>query len=955
LQKNWIRTVPCRCRKTIKAYARELDVVHGKAMDFPTGGIPRFQVLFAVQATKPVVGPDSTRYERVPDLQYAFVADSPNFNAGSVKRRSGLDRVDVAKSPEPKPTEFSYPFDISTSMVLDQDAMKVKVLVVTRDKTSKAFVDTFSAAYAKSGVRFWALAEKDDTKMYVRLNRTEDFVTLPSWLAYSSSPLKMSVLLGEKTVSSQMFSMNSVVTCRTDSCVVCWDFVDHPHCHDNTTFAIVTSLPLTILFLMFIYLRTLVLGLIWIIRTTLLLIKFLILLPFRCVRWICSKLWGDSFGRPRSTSGMMLRVMSILVIFIKFAAGDIATAEPPMNIGFFKCDELVFLDSTRFQCSGVDVCKVNLRGLTFEFGSKNVTACVADESGRTVVAITLLAVQTRLVFEPEYYTSDRNISVYSETFCEDAPDSTSPSARFCLDGFEGSYEYSSSFLVNQSQVDIALQDPNFVDFYNKATLVLDAQKIFHLGGRSCSGQSCKCLPAQKRMCTFSGLTVNPTGAIFQVGMPLTLGRLYDVHIQIVSPVSQALKQFHVNTTVAYPPLSDQGNFEMDSLEDRFKPSVLLDSRMGSSSEIMKRLCNSENNLRLINRFNTRDWWCTRANAPGDFNEDRIGDIQASYWRSLEIGRFFDYSASSLIHTATGEDTFWYEAKPSHLNRLVSDPLAFPALIDRMLWVADNDGVYTNDRFDNERIQMALSSDFDTLTIPAAAPVVCPEVTFKSLTGCYNCQLGAVLRLEVRSSCESGLAWIESSVLTNAGIGLVKWLDGGRALSKDDGKLRLAFFATEEIHEVEFRVFYDEPTMMDIFTVYPKIKGQTVPRTVIVQSSLSVPTPDIRLVDPALKELNETELADELNRRQEVMYRIERAANWTMDQMDDNVKIAFEYRKYLLTFVIVVLSIAIVHVIIKGGKKRNEVEVKIWVKMTREEYLKMSPSDQKKYVEFHSKK
>jgi hypothetical protein len=262
----------------------------------------------------------------------------------------------------------------------------------------------------------------------------------------------------------------------------------------------------------------------------------------------------------------------------------------------------------------------------------------------------------------------------------------------------------------------------------------------------------------------------------------------------------------------------------------------------------------------------------------------------------------------------------------------------------MLWKADENHIYTTDRFENEKMTVSLATlNTGIFIVPLSQSgdhMVCPEVTFRSLTGCYSCQLGAILKLEVRSTCDEGLAWIESAVLTKKG----------------DAPLLLGFFATAEVQTMEFRVFYDEPTMLDIFTVYPAVTGQSVPRTFVVQSSLSVPTPEISLPDSSLEGLNETEKATETARREEVMYRIERGANWTVNEVNRRAQMAVENRKAVLSIIIGVLSVAIVYVITtKGGKKESKVEVKIWMKMlTKDEYVALSPQEQKSYLEHHAK-
>jgi hypothetical protein len=860
------------------------------------------------------------------------------------------------------------PFDVTGSIEFDMNALKLKVLVIVRNSVTRAIVDIKSPELVRLGIRFWIMLEKDNNVIYIRLNRTEDNVFIPTWFTYTGSSFRCSILSGDRIVLSQIFAMDSSVTCRTETCILCWNFIEYSHCQTRPVLAIAAAIPLATLIFMIAYLKSLVIGVIWIVWTVLRVIRMLLFLPFRIVRWMLSLFFGN-LGRPRSASSNIIRTVTIICLFIKFCSAEnfffkeVRDVDVSPNLMLFStewrsfaCDEIVFLPPSRFSCSDQS-CKMNLRGLTFDFGNKNVTSCVADEAGRALVAVTLMSVDTRIEMLNEYFTSDRNISVYSETFCEDSLNSNLPYPRYCLDGLTDTSKTSSTFLSNYTQLDEALKDPYFIDFYNRANFVLESQSRFHIGSRSCGRgrQPCQCLNNQKRTCSYSGIALQPRGDIFQVLSSDGMERVYDVMIEVITPTQGDGQMQVMRGKVSYPEMSvSDGDGFFD--DNRVRPvDVFYDRVVDNLGDSQSQLiCNSKNGFRLVNRANTKDWWCAEANVRGEFKPDIIGDLQSDIGDSLVVGSGFEFSESSLITTET-QDSFSFETKPSRIVELSKDDLTFPAVIGDMLWTSDIDGILTSDRFSDEHIRMSLSSNLATWTFSSQIPQVCPEVTFKSLTGCYNCQLGAILRLEVKSTCDGGLGWLESSVLTSKATGLVKWLDGGKALPKDDGKLRLAFFATKEIQTFEFRVFYNEPTMMDIFYIYPKIKGLSEPRSVLVQATLSVPTTDILIPDSTLIGLNDSEITDELKRREDIYYIFQTRANWTMTIVQDQASLALEYRKILLTVAIVVFSMAIVY-LLTTRPKRDTVVFKIWMKMmTSEDFEKLTLEEKKNYIEYHSKK
>jgi hypothetical protein len=535
--------------------------------------------------------------------------------------------------------------------------------------------------------------------------------------------------------------------------------------------------------------------------------------------------------------------------------------------------------------------------------------------------------------------------------------------RYCPNVFsdrklEGGKKYNSDYLSNYTLLDEALKNDYFVDFYNRANMVLDSQKVFHIGNRPCSkSNSCPCLTGQKQLCSFSAVALQPRGNIFQVSAAVGVERVYDIMIEVITPENRDNAMLVYRGQSKYPDLmSAEKGIRKEFLKGLIKPAdVLADRVVDDLGESQSRLiCNSNSGMYLVNRLNTKDWWCAEANARGDFRTDIVGDLQADTPYSLISGYGFDISEAPVI-TSPIQNSFWFEAKPSRIVRLANDDIHFPTVRGNMLWKADVGGIFTKDRSPNEHIKMSVSATLPTWTFPSKIPMVCPEVTFKSLTGCYNCQLGAILRLEVKSSCESGLAWLESSVLTTKAVGLVKWLDGGKVLPQDDGKLRLAFYATQDVQTVEFIVFYDEPTMMDIFYIYPKIKGLSEPRSVIVQAALSVPTDDISIPDPSLIGLNESEIENVQKQREDVYYIVETRVNSTMGMVKDNAALALQYRKIILTIAIVILSMAIMYVL-TSRPKRDTVAFKIWMSMmTQDEFNKLTADEQKNYIEYHSSK
>lgn len=162
-------------------------------------------------------------------------------------------------------------------------------------------------------------------------------------------------------------------------------------------------------------------------------------------------------------------------------------------------------------------------------------------------------------------------------------------------------------------------------------------------------------------------------------------------------------------------------------------------------------------------FNSTHQYFGEASEAGSPTQQQIGDIQAVSLTSLQ-----STSTSAFIHdpnivssTPQDKSTTFYYTNPG-MNNLGLYP-HFPITFSGSIWTYQNGQMRTS--ANNPGAVLLTITTSSPISLTRTKTIVCPEGEFISGSGCYNCDIGSVLKIKARSTCSSGLVRVETSTLS----------------------------------------------------------------------------------------------------------------------------------------------------------------------------------------------
>jgi hypothetical protein len=152
-------------------------------------------------------------------------------------------------------------------------------------------------------------------------------------------------------------------------------------------------------------------------------------------------------------------------------------------------------------------------------------------------------------------------------------------------------------------------------------------------------------------------------------------------------------------------------------------------------------------------YDGMDSWFHETSQRNDPTRQTVGDIQAD-----EISDFTIMSRDSFIYAKEsvtkliGHDATTYQFDSSGINQLeLADKL--PVIYNGDIWTFDG-SILKADMSDPGTLIISFRTP-DWLSITREENLICPEGHFVEASGCYKCQEGAKVVVEMSSTCETG--------------------------------------------------------------------------------------------------------------------------------------------------------------------------------------------------------
>lgn len=197
----------------------------------------------------------------------------------------------------------------------------------------------------------------------------------------------------------------------------------------------------------------------------------------------------------------------------------------------------------------------------------------------------------------------------------------------------------------------------------------------------------------------------------------------------------------------------------------------------------------------------------------------IGDVQSEDQSSAESGDFI-YDPRVLIRKDAKKDfDVFVFSQPGiqRLEKLKSLPAAFGRNI--VYPQLDSVGQVSSVSYlDTSPSKSLVSiSMFKPYTFIRNVQKVCPNVISSNITGCYSCQYGSTLNIQLKSDCLDGSSFFQSEHCA-----------------------KTMFYVSRDVTEVSFTCYFDEPTVSETFRLDNltfTAKGELSPALVLSQEQL----------------------------------------------------------------------------------------------------------------------
>jgi len=150
------------------------------------------------------------------------------------------------------------------------------------------------------------------------------------------------------------------------------------------------------------------------------------------------------------------------------------------------------------------------------------------------------------------------------------------------------------------------------------------------------------------------------------------------------------------------------------------------------------------------------YYMTKISQPSLPESQLLGDIQADNPADLLVASTDAFIFSQDLITFDHDDVeASYYFKPSAYANLASASWAqvLPGTVDTQYWIFDNGTVYSR-IYTGPSISLAFSTK-QPLILSVNTSQVCPDGDLVSVGGCYNCDTGCTMRLDLESDCEDG--------------------------------------------------------------------------------------------------------------------------------------------------------------------------------------------------------